>query len=73
MNIREWVSKHPLGERGKAIGKIAKACGVQAPAVRHWISGARRIDPEHWEAIVDVTLGEVTIVDLLASAKREAA
>lgn len=73
MNIREWVSKQPLGERGKHIASLAKACGVESSAVRHWISGARRIDPKYWESIVSVTSSEVTITDLLAHSKKEAA
>lgn len=73
MNIREWVSKQPIGERGKAVSKVADACGVAHHTARAWVKGARGIKPMYWEAIVHVTDGEVSIVDLLTSSRREAA
>jgi DNA-binding transcriptional regulator YdaS (Cro superfamily) len=68
MNIREWVSKHPIGKRGEAIRRIATACKVEPSAVRHWLAGKRGVRPSYWPALIGVTGGEVTAADLLMDA-----
>jgi len=68
MNIREWVSSHPIGKRGEAIRRIAQACNVEPSAVRHWIAGKRSIRPSYWPALIGATGGEVTAADLLIDA-----
>lgn len=41
MSLRDWVSAHPIGQRGTAIARIAEATAVTPAAVRHWLSGLR--------------------------------
>jgi DNA-binding transcriptional regulator YdaS (Cro superfamily) len=67
MNLRQWISSHPIGQRGELIASIATAFGVTEAAVRHYLSGKRA-----WPAKVDgmafiekLTDGAVTRHDIL--------
>lgn len=55
MNLRTWVSSHPIGERGLVIDRIASAAGVKPAAVRHWLGGLRELPSERCPAIEAAT------------------
>lgn len=43
MNIRDWINRLPVAERQKAVDNVSKRAGVGKSAVRHWVSGVRRV------------------------------
>ncbi len=70
MNLRTWISNHPIGQRGELIALIANAFGVSEAAARHYLSGLRAWPANH-EAMVFIekmTGGEVTRHDVAPDA-----
>lgn len=39
--LRAWIDQHPASERRAVRERLAKACDVSEPAVRHWANGIR--------------------------------
>lgn len=51
-DLRAWLESHPIGERGDALMRLAKAAGVTTDAAaRHWINGTRSVPPERVLAV----------------------
>jgi len=67
MTLREWVEIHPRHRRREVINKLADACGVTEPAVRHWINGIRGVPARHVLKIIEASNGAVTVEGLIGS------
>lgn len=55
MSIRSWVQSHPVGKRSRAIAVLADGCDVTPAAVRHWVSGIRRVPPSKCPVVERIT------------------
>lgn len=66
MNLRQWISNHPIGQRGELIAAIAGAFGVTEAAARHYLSGLRAWPANHdgMTFIETITEGAVTRHDV---------
>lgn len=64
MELNTYINTWPRHERRRVIRVIAGHLGVTESAVRHWISGIRRIPAERVLAVEHATGGEVTRYEL---------
>lgn len=65
LNLSEYIRDLPREKRSRERARIASECGVTESAVRHWCNGTRSIVPRHWNQLVQLTDGAVTIESLL--------
>lgn len=66
MNLRQYIDKHEKRDRTAVRERIADACEVTEPCVRHWANGTRGIPSKHLNTIVKCCDGAVTVAELLA-------
>ena len=65
MNLREYIDSHPRGERRAVRERLAKACSVTEPCIRHYANGIRTIPSRNLMALVKASNGAITLECLL--------
>lgn len=65
MTLSDYINSFPRFERSAVRRRLADACGVSEPCIKHYANGTRDIPGRHLRAIVTACGGKVHIDDLL--------
>ena len=65
MKLRKYIDSHPKPQRIDVRRRLAKACKVTEPCIRHYANGIRPVPARLFKKIVGECDGEVGFADLL--------